>query len=274
MSRKCAFAIAAHPDDIEFVMAGTLLLLGQAGYELHVMNVASGCCGSMIEDRAQIAAMRWAEAQESAKVLGATIHAPIADDLEIFYEAAPLKKLAATIREVQPTLVLTHALRDYMEDHMNTARLVTTALFARGMPNFRTLPERAPYEHEATLYHALPHGLRDMMGEYVRPEIVVDVAETHEWKKEALACHRSQKDWLDATQGMGSYLQVMDAMSREVARLYAPNLSYAEGWRQHSHLGFCGENADPLREALGARVHKVVSQEELGLQKSQWPDVN
>ena len=41
MSRT-AFAVVAHPDDIEFHMAGTLLLLGQAGFELHTMTVANG----------------------------------------------------------------------------------------------------------------------------------------------------------------------------------------------------------------------------------------
>ncbi len=29
---KRVFAIAAHPDDIEFMMAGTFILLGRAGY--------------------------------------------------------------------------------------------------------------------------------------------------------------------------------------------------------------------------------------------------
>ena len=46
MSRR-AFAIAAHPDDIEFLMAGTLVLLRDAGYEIHYMNVANGACGSV-----------------------------------------------------------------------------------------------------------------------------------------------------------------------------------------------------------------------------------
>ena len=41
------FAIAAHPDDIEFVMAGTMMLLDDAGYELHYMNIANGSCGSV-----------------------------------------------------------------------------------------------------------------------------------------------------------------------------------------------------------------------------------
>ena len=46
MSDKRAFAVAAHPDDIEFFMAGTLMRLGEAGYELHYMNVADGSCGT------------------------------------------------------------------------------------------------------------------------------------------------------------------------------------------------------------------------------------
>jgi LmbE family N-acetylglucosaminyl deacetylase len=43
---KNAIAIAAHPDDIELMMAGTLLLLKRAGYQIHYMNLASGNLGS------------------------------------------------------------------------------------------------------------------------------------------------------------------------------------------------------------------------------------
>jgi LmbE family N-acetylglucosaminyl deacetylase len=41
-----AIAIGAHPDDIEFYMAGTLLLLKEAGYAIHYLNVANGNSGS------------------------------------------------------------------------------------------------------------------------------------------------------------------------------------------------------------------------------------
>ena len=41
-----AIAIAAHPDDIEFLMAGTLLLLAQAGWDIHYFNLSTGNCGS------------------------------------------------------------------------------------------------------------------------------------------------------------------------------------------------------------------------------------
>jgi LmbE family N-acetylglucosaminyl deacetylase len=38
MSDKVAMAISAHPDDIEFYMAGTMLLLSGAGYDLHYLT--------------------------------------------------------------------------------------------------------------------------------------------------------------------------------------------------------------------------------------------
>lgn len=45
-NRKVAFAIGAHPDDIEFMMGGTLFLLKEAGFESHYMTVANGSCGT------------------------------------------------------------------------------------------------------------------------------------------------------------------------------------------------------------------------------------
>ena len=60
---KAAFAVAAHPDDIEFFMSGTLMLLKDAGYEIHYMNLANGCCGSTQHDAEMIARMRREEGE-------------------------------------------------------------------------------------------------------------------------------------------------------------------------------------------------------------------
>jgi hypothetical protein len=68
-------------------------------------------------------------------------------------------------------------------------------------------------------------------------------------KRAALACHASQKEWLDATQGMDSYLHAMETFSAEVGRMSGAFAS-AEGWRRHAHLGFCAEDDDPLRDLL------------------------
>src|SRR5436853_266804 len=135
-----AIAIAAHPDDIELMMAGTLLLLKKAGYEIHYMNLAFGYCGSTKYASEETKQIRLEEAKTAAEILGAYFHPPFCSDLEILYDTNTLKKVAAIIREIKPAVVLTHSPEDYMEDHVNACRLAVTASFARGMPNFSTDP--------------------------------------------------------------------------------------------------------------------------------------
>jgi LmbE family N-acetylglucosaminyl deacetylase len=250
MEKPAAIAIGAHPDDIEFYMAGTLLLLKQAGYETHYFNVASGNCGSSEQNSPQTRNRRRREARSAATVLGAQFHASVTDDLEIFYDLRLLRLTAAVIREVQPSIVLTHSPQDYMEDHVNVARLAVTAAFARGMPNFRTRPQRKSISTEVVLYHGMPHGLRDPLRRRITPGLFVNTASMHRTKLEALAQHQSQQKWLDLSQGLNSYLQTMDQMSREVGRM-SRRFKHAEGWRRHLHLGFSSSESDPLAQVLG-----------------------
>lgn len=245
-----ALAIAAHPDDIEFCMAGTLLLLKAAGWEIHYLNLSAGNCGSMTMNAAKTRTVRRAESKRAAKILGAHWHPPMCDDLEILYELKTLRRLAAVIREVKPSVVLTHSPQDYMEDHMNTSRLAVTAAFSRGMPNFKTTPARRAVEGDVTVYHAMPHGLRDGLRSRIVAGLFVNTASVHATKREALAAHVSQKAWLDASQGMDSYLIAMDEMSAAVGKM-SRRFQHAEGWRRHLHLGFSATDSDPLTVALG-----------------------
>ncbi|REK08982.1 MAG: LmbE family protein [Planctomycetota bacterium] len=251
--KKRAFAVAAHPDDIEFVMAGTLILLGRAGYELHYMNIANGCCGSTQYSAAHTAQLRQKEAIAAADSIGAEFHSSLVNDLEIFYNHETLTQLAAVMRVVKPEILLVHSPIDYMEDHMNACRLAVSAAFTRGMPNYPTEPWRDPVDLPVTIYHAQPHGNRDPLGEVIRPSMFVDVTGVLEQKTAMLACHKSQKQWLDESQGLDSYLEAMKSLSREVGRM-SGRFEYAEGWRRHLHLGFCAPDADPLAEALGEHV--------------------
>ncbi len=251
-----ALALAAHPDDIEFCMAGTLLRLAAVGWDIHYCNLSAGNLGSATIPGPKLASMRRKESQAAARRLGATWHAPIARDLEIFYNDDLLRRVAAVVRKVRPTVVLTHSPQDYMEDHMNTSRLAVSGAFARGMPNYRTRPSVPPFDGHVTVYHALPHGLHDGLGQKITASLYVDTAPVHATKRDALACHASQKEWLDRSQGMDSYLVAMDEFSNEVGRV-SGRLTHAEGWRRHSHLGFCPADADPLREGIGAVPSKT-----------------
>jgi len=157
------------------------------------------------------------------------------------------------VREAQPAVVLTHALADYMEDHMICARLAVTATFARGIPNYRSKPQRKPLLQPVTVYHAMPHGQSGPMRESVTPELLIDTTSVHEAKRDALASHASQREWLDASQGQDNYLSLMESFSLALGK-QSRKFQHAEGWRRHQHYGFGEETDDPLRKALGRKV--------------------
>lgn len=242
-------AAAAHPDDIEFMMAGTLLRLKDAGHEIHLWNLANGSCGSSSLNADQIAEIRWAEAQRSAACAGGFAHPPLFADMEIFYDKASLARVASVLRRIRPDVILTQAPQDYMEDHQNTVRLVVGAAFTRAMPNFSPDPPCPPYDAALAVYHALPHGLRDALRQPVQSDFFVDVSGVLPRKREMLACHASQKQWLDETQGMDAYLDEMENLSAKVGR-QSGRFPFAEGWRRHSHLGFGPEDFDPVFDTL------------------------
>ena len=273
MHNKVAIAIGAHPDDIEFYMAGTLLLLRKAGYETHYMTVANGNCGSAQYNAATTRSIRNTEARAAARLLGAQFHPSLTSDLEIFYNAELLRGLAAVIREVKPGIVLTHSPQDYMEDHMITSRLAVTAVFTRGMPNFKTVPAKAAADYDVALYHALPHGLRDPLRGRIIPGAFVNTTSVQKAKREALAAHKSQQGWLDVSQGISSFLLAMENMCREVGRM-SKRFKCAEGWRRHLHLGFSADDQDPLHAALGRNYLVNDAYEELlqqGRLSGPWP---
>ncbi|MEM7012250.1 MAG: PIG-L family deacetylase [Verrucomicrobiota bacterium] len=249
---KIVLAIFAHPDDIEFAAAGTLLHLRNEGWETHYLTLSGGDCGSMVFSANQTMEIRAKEAETAAEILGAKFHPALFRDLQIFYNIEQLRTLTGIVREVDPSIVLTHSPQDYMEDHMITSRLAVTAAFARVIPNFGSQPPTEPVEGDVTVYHAMPHGLRDPLRKRIVPGAFVDTTEVHEIKRNALAAHASQKDWLDQTQGMDSYLNTMEEFSAELGRL-SGQFQQAEGWRRHLHYGFSGEDIDPLADALGAK---------------------
>jgi LmbE family N-acetylglucosaminyl deacetylase len=250
MADKVVLALAAHPDDIEFMMAGTLLRLREAGWCLHYMNIANGSCGTAVDDVPSIILKRTAESRDACDRIGAVWHPPLVNDLEVYHTNEQIGKVCSVIRQVRPRIILTQSPRDYMEEHMNACRTAVTAAFCRGMRNYPVEPFVSPIGDAVTLYHAMPHGLRGPLRERIRPGQYVDIAPVIAAKRDMLACHRSQKEWLDKSQGMDAYLVTMEDFAREVGAL-SGRFSLAEGWRRRSHLGFSAQDGDPLGDALG-----------------------
>ncbi|MEA2012002.1 MAG: PIG-L family deacetylase [Verrucomicrobiota bacterium] len=244
-----AFAVGCHPDDIEFMMSGTLMLLKDAGYEIHYMNIANGSCGTACYETETAIKIRREESIKATELIGAVYHESLVNDLEVFYEKKLLAKMGSIIREVAPEIILTHSPSEYMEDHSNTCRLTVSAAFCRGMRNFPVTPHKNPVSQPVTIYHALPYGLKDPLNNDVDAGFYIDVESKIELKKEMLGLHKSQKEWLDKSQGVNAYIKTLEEMSLKIGEK-SERFKYAEGWTRHLTLGFCADDVDPLASLI------------------------
>jgi hypothetical protein len=117
------------------------------------------------------------------------------------------------------------------------------------MVNAPVDPPTPPTFKDVAVYHGQPHGNLDPMRRLVRAERYVDISSVLHRKRAALACHKSQKEWLDISQGYDSYLDSMTEAAAGVGRL-SGKYEFAEGWRRHNPLGFSATEIDPLGELL------------------------
>ncbi|HEX4793521.1 MAG TPA: PIG-L family deacetylase [Humisphaera sp.] len=227
---QTALAFLAHPDDAEFLCAGTLIRLRDAGWEVHIASATAGDCGTMLHHAWEISAIRTGEARAAAKLIGATFHCLGEPDGRVVYDKPTLQKTIDLFRIIAPALVFTHAAKDYMMDHEMVSLLARAASFVYGAPNVSTHP-RKPESKVPHLYYCDPVQGEDPLGNAVTPTTYVDISRQLEMKATMLTCHASQREWLRAHHGMDEYL---DSMRRHAAmRGGQIGVAAAEAFVQH-----------------------------------------
>lgn len=226
-------AIHAHPDDVEIQCAGTLAILAEKGCHITIATMTAGDCGSAEHAPAEIARIRRAEARAAADLLGADYMCLEFMDLRVFFDDGSRRRVTEAFRKSRPDIVLTAPPVDYHSDHEVTSMLVRDACFCAPIPNYATqqwdpapCTDRIPY-----LYYVDPVEGTDHYGRPLTPDFIVDVSRTFELKQKMLACHASQRAWLQRQHGMDEYL---DASRRWSAnRGAAINASFGEGFTQY-----------------------------------------
>jgi len=126
---KKILAFGCHPDDIEFMCAGTLSLLAKCKYEIHIAVMTGGEAGSPTLSPQQIREKRLQEGANSADVIGAYFHYAGGHDLEVEYNNQYRKMAVRIMREVNPHIVFTCPPMDYLLDHEETSRIVRNAAY-------------------------------------------------------------------------------------------------------------------------------------------------
>ncbi len=250
MTAPVVLALVAHPDDVEFLCAGTLIrLVREHGWTAHLATMTAGDCGSAEHGPDEIATIRKGEARAAADRLGAAYHCIGALDLRVYLTDELVERVVRLMATVRPSVVLTHSPDDYHMDHELTSRVVRAASFAAPIRNFLhgRWENLQPLDHIPHLYYCDPAEGKDLFGNPILPTFRIDISKEIEEKANMLACHRSQRDWLLKHHGMDDYLNALRDWSAKQGQ--AAGVAYAEGFRQH--LGHSYPQNNILAEVLG-----------------------
>ena len=251
-NNKTVLSLGAHPDDAEFFCAGTLALLRQKGWEIHIATMTPGDCGTVQYSREEISRIRRAEAAKAAAILDGTYHCLECDDIFILYDRPSLLKAIELLRKVKPAIVFTTSPSDYMVDHEMASKIAQTACFACGVVNVET-PGAEPFEPIPYLYYMDPAEEKDKFGTQIQAGTIVDISGVMDTKEKMLCCHESQRHWLMTHHGMDEYVNIMkESGEKRGLEIKSP---FAEGFRQH--LGHAYPQDNILKAELGDLVHII-----------------
>lgn len=193
---KSAMVVVAHPDDAEFMAAGTVAKWARAGATITYVVVTKGDKGSddptMTPSR--VAEVREAEQRAAGKVLGvANFEFMGYPDGYLEHTLALRRDIARIIRKHRPEVVIcfdptNRFLADnYVNhpDHRASGDATVDAVFPTARDRF-TFPELLADGYE-------PHKVQQLwLGAADKPNITIDIGETLAQKMDALRAHPSQ----------------------------------------------------------------------------------
>ena len=223
-------AVAAHPDDVDLNVAGTLIKYKKAGHNIFIAYTTSGNTGSnVMTDTKLIGETREKEALEAAKYYGAQVRFLRNDDERLFDTNETRTQVLDALRWADPDIVFTHWKDDESTDHAMTSKLVRSMI--------PSMPGRNQQSNERPCAK-LPSVFMWDTGRGIgfQPEVYVDVSDEMEDKVKALECHKCQNSWM-AEFGNNSFSESM----RIRAAFYGlqNGCKYAEcfrGWRLSGYI--------------------------------------
>jgi bacillithiol biosynthesis deacetylase BshB1 len=178
-----ALVFAAHPDDAELAMSGTIAKLTKNGLKVGIIDLTRGELGS----RGSVD-IRQKEASLAAKILKVSLRENLLiPDGDIERKKENLVKIITSIRKYKPKIIFAPYFNDRHPDHIHTSRLVKEAMFATGLYKLKT------YEGKSAQNTYRPMKLFYYMQTYqFEPSFIVDISDCFEIKMKAVLCFKSQ----------------------------------------------------------------------------------
>jgi LmbE family N-acetylglucosaminyl deacetylase len=202
-----ALVIAAHPDDIEFVVAGTVAKWVEAGADVRYVLATSGDAGTHERGvtREELARMREAEQRSAARVVGVKEVVFLGyRDGEVVPSLELRRDLVREIRQFRPDIAICYDptrlfVRGSYINHPDHRAVGQAAIDALSPTAAMPLSFAEQIEREGLEPFRVRHIL---VASTDRPDTWVDISDTIELKIEALRQHVSQLDGRRDYEGM------------------------------------------------------------------------
>lgn len=174
---------AAHPDDAELAMGGTIAKLTKAKYKVGIIDLTRGELGTR-----GTAETRQKEAFGSAIILKSTVRENLdIPDGNIAVNPENLLKVITIIRKYRPKLLFAPYFNDRHPDHMDASKLIKRAMFSTGLHKLKTSDRDVPQQSFR------PQKLFYYMQTYTfKPSFIMDISDTFHLKMNAIKTYTTQ----------------------------------------------------------------------------------
>lgn len=185
--------VAAHTDDAQFCMGGTIAKFTRAGHMVKMLVAIVPCenidgIASKKEKKA-----RWAQCEKAAGILGADLEILDLDPYQMWFRRDIVQMLDAKSREFSPDIIFTHWDHDSHQDHV----AIANATFAVTRRNNISL----------IMYEQSIHG--GITPYSFKPNLFVDISDVMDIKLESARVYESLelkgRQWLKAMEGVSAF---------------------------------------------------------------------
>ena len=174
---------AAHPDDAELAMGGTIANLTKNNIKVGIIDLTKGELGTR-----GTAETRQREAFNAAIVLKIAVRENLEiPDGDIKNTRENLMKVIITLRKYKPKIIFAPYFNDRHPDHIDASDLIKRAMFSSGLAKIKTFDKEVPQNHFR------PEKLYYYMQTYTfDPTFIFDISDTFETKMKAVECYSTQ----------------------------------------------------------------------------------
>ncbi len=176
-------AFAAHPDDVELSIGGTIKKMINKNKPFGVIDLTEGELSSRGTRET-----RKEETKNAAQTLGITVRKNLGlPDGNIFINEKNTIKIIEQIRKFRPKIIFAPYFNDRHPDHIATGKLIKRAYFLSGVTKVKTTykgKDQKAYRPKKIFYF--------MQTFEFTPSFIVDISETFEDKMKSVLAYKTQ----------------------------------------------------------------------------------